>query len=166
MTKIYKPLWGNYSISEDGELLETRTDYKVKSPKTKHLGSSGYYVTKIKDKSGVYKNFSFHRLVAMAFIPNPENKKEVDHINGDKLDNRACNLRWVTRSENEIYKNKIFGSRNGLRSPNSKLSVEDVFTIRKLRKEKKLTYPVLAKMFKLHEAYVNKICIKKIWADK
>lgn len=41
-----------------------------------------------------------HRLVAEAFIPNPDNKPEIDHINGVRSDNRAENLRWVTRAEN------------------------------------------------------------------
>lgn len=46
-----------------------------------------------------------HRLVAKAFIPNPENLPEVDHKNGRKLDNRANNLRWVTHEENLRYMN-------------------------------------------------------------
>lgn len=44
--------------------------------------------------------YRIHRLVAMAFIPNPDNKPCIDHINGDRLDNRVENLRWVTYSEN------------------------------------------------------------------
>jgi len=166
MTKTYKPLWGTYLIAEDGELLDIRSDYKVKSPKPMHMGNAGYWTYKIKDKNGKHKSFTAHRLVALAFVPNPENKKEVDHINGIKTDNRVENLRWVTRSENEIHKNKMFGTKNGINAPNRKLSVEDVFAIRKLRKEKQLTYLALAKMFNLHESYVNKICLKKIWADK
>ena len=55
-------------------------------------------VTLWKDKKK-YKIF-VHVLVATAFIPNPEGKKEVDHINGIRYDNRVENLRWVTRSEN------------------------------------------------------------------
>ena len=46
------------------------------------------------------KDCSIHRLVAEAFIPNPENKSCVDHINGNKLDNRIENLRWVSYKEN------------------------------------------------------------------
>jgi hypothetical protein len=52
-------------------------------------------------KDGVVKKLKAHRLVALAFIPNPENKPDIDHINTIPGDNRVSNLRWATKSENQ-----------------------------------------------------------------
>ena len=57
-----------------------------------------------------------HRIVAETFIPNPFNKPEVDHINGIRTDNNVCNLRWVTRTENNnnpITKSRFSKSAKG-----------------------------------------------------
>jgi hypothetical protein len=53
--------------------------------------------------NGVSKSFRIHRLVAVAFIENSENKEQVNHINGIKSDNRLDNLEWSTRSENVLH---------------------------------------------------------------
>lgn len=79
---------------------------KILKPK-KH--KDGYlFVTLTKEKSK--KNFYVHRLVAEAFIPNPENKPQVNHINGNKADNTISNLEWVTNAENarHAYNNGLY----------------------------------------------------------
>ena len=63
------------------------------------LTRNGYYVVKYWTGSHV-KNVSVHRLVASAFIPNPEGKPEVDHIDTVRTNNHVSNLRWTTRTEN------------------------------------------------------------------
>lgn len=61
-------------------------------------------------KNAIKKRYMCHRLVAEAFIPNPDNKPFVNHKNGDKADNRACNLEWCTQSENELHSHRELGN--------------------------------------------------------
>ena len=64
--------------------------------------STGYKKVELY-KDGKRKSFKVHRLVAIAFIPNPDNKPEVNHIDGNKINNNIDNLEWVTSSENSIH---------------------------------------------------------------
>lgn len=80
-----------YTISHDGICSNT----KGKILKT--FNRKGYESITIRNKK-----YYIHRLVAMAFIPNPDNKPEIDHIDGNPLNNHVDNLRWVTRQENEL----------------------------------------------------------------
>ena len=93
---IYDGLDTNYMISDDG---------KVKNPKGKEMKlqiQQGYcHVTIQINKKG--KRFRVHRLVAEAFIPNPENKPYVNHIDGNRMNNNINNLEWVTPQENTLH---------------------------------------------------------------
>ena len=85
--------FNNYSINSDGEVRNDKTGRILKP----HLGTSGYYQIMMGRKQVPQY---IHRIVAKEFIRNKDNLPQVDHINGNKLDNRAENLRWVTVREN------------------------------------------------------------------
>ena len=73
-------------------------------------------------KDGERKHHQLHRLIAKTFIPNPDNKPHIDHINTIKSDNRIKNLRWVTRSENML--NELTRKHNSERQIGRKLTDE------------------------------------------
>ena len=86
---------GHYQISNYGNVRSLKKDaFLMKGGYLK-----GYKIISLW-KNGTGKMFRVHRLVAAAFIPNPDNKPCIDHIDGDRANNHADNLRWVTAKEN------------------------------------------------------------------
>ena len=84
-------------------------DLKLKGRLLKSIKHSGGYLQVFLSKNGKVKRYYIHRLVVEHFLPNPDNKPCIDHINADKSDNRVENLRWVTHkenSDNQITKTK------------------------------------------------------------
>lgn len=81
----------NYQVSNLGRIYskKRRTCIKVK-----RLAGRGYYQVRL-SKEGKYYYKNLHRLVAETFLPNPDNLRTVNHINGNKLDNRLTNLEWA-----------------------------------------------------------------------
>lgn len=103
---------GYYQVSNMGRIKSVERFYYCSRNKSNSLfkerikiGSfdKDGYLSYGLSKGGKVKRFRGHRIVAFAFIPNPENKPQVNHKNGIKTDNRVDNLEWVTASENEIH---------------------------------------------------------------
>lgn len=103
---IYKPIPGYeglYSVSNKGDVFSHRVN-RILAPKRTNVGYLRVTLCKgIKN----HKTFGIHRLVAMAFIPNPDNKPTVNHINEIKDDNRVENLEWATTAEQNTHGTRI-----------------------------------------------------------
>lgn len=101
--EIYKPIQDHarYMVSSMGNVMNLKTNRVLRS------SIASKYPTVNLCESGIVKCSYVHRLVAEAFIPNPENKSDVNHKNEIKTDNKLENLEWMTRRENCNY-----GTRN------------------------------------------------------
>lgn len=160
---------GSYEISNLGR-IRSLDRYRSKDGiflkgvlRKPQMDSRGYY------QIGLYKDSKqklvlLHRLVASHFIENPESKEQINHIDGNKLNNVSNNLEWCTRKENMVHasQSKLFNERTGTKNGRSKLDENSVIEMRKRRKQgEKITS--LSKYYKVGTSVVSSICLGKSW---
>ena len=135
----------------------------------KYKNSNGYVYVKLHVNGKCY-NKRVHRLVAITFIPNPENKNQVNHIDGNTLNNHVENLEWSDGSENTLHARRILkrgiphliGERHG----NAYLTWNDIHKIREdYPKNINLDYKDYAKMYNVHPGAIGEIVMNKSWYD-
>lgn len=131
---------------------------------TQFKTNDGYSIISL-SRDASCKTKIVHRLVAINFIPNSENKPHVNHLDGNKTNNHVSNLEWATISENAIhaFKNKLRVSPFGVDNGNSKMTDESIKEIRRLLNNG-TTQVCVAKMFSISQSTVSSIKLKGTWS--
>ncbi len=170
----YIPGYKNYQASTGGEIrkvLETDSNGNVARSRIlyKHLNKQkGYYQVSIAGKSK-----TVHRLVALTFIPNPNNLETVDHIDDCKTNNKVTNLQWLSSGDNTRKAfaaglnipihlrafERAVGSKHG----RAKLDERKVIIIKYVLKRKLATQAQLAKFYSVSQSRISEANSGKIW---
>ncbi len=172
---------GFYEVHRDGEVRSVTRLIRRRNGTTQTFAgrslrifakSTGYSVVRLRDEShGRGEVASVHRLVALAFVANPQNKPEINHIDGNKRNAHADNLEWVTPKENREH-----AWRTGLRdrsdlpvhclekNHSSKLTVEGVRRMRELRADGR-SYRALGREFGVHHTTAREAVLGIHWAS-
>ena len=160
----YKKIKGydNYLVSDRGRVF----NYKFKKFLKPLKNGCGYFTVNL-CKNGNSKLHTIHRLVALAFILNPENKRTVNHIDGIKTNNFVLNLEWNTHAENNKHAMDTGLKKptclKGIKNGNSKLSEDQVLEIRRLYKTGNYYQKELGKIFGVSDVLIVYIVNRKNW---
>lgn len=150
-----------YFVDQNGRVFSNKSgDYKELKRNSTGNGYLGFQTY----TKGKFKTLMVHREVAKGFMPNPENKPCVNHINSDKQDNRVENLEWVTYSENGIH-HYLSGNMKvafGEETNSCKLTKVEVLTIRSKLAEG-FAQRVIAKDFGVSPSAISLIARRKNW---
>jgi len=180
MSEIWKPIEGYeglYEVSSLGRLKSIARNVTIKTKYTSYFrvtkdtilqgskhkyGYPMFFLCK-SDASHSKTLYLLHRIVALAFHGPCPDGKECAHLNGDPTDNRADNLKWVTKKENESHKILHGRTTRGERAGNSKLTERDVKEIRnRYGLGEKIVS--ISKDFPVRDVHVWRIVNKKRWA--
>ena len=145
----------DYNITRDGQIINKHNNHVLKG----QPNSKGYL------RVCIGKKFMFiHRLVAEKWVPNPENKEQVNHKDGNKLNNSASNLEWVDNKQNRDHAVENFLHLQGEDCSYSKLNWEKVEYIRK--NPEGLTQKELGEKFGVARTTISSVVNYRTWKNK
>lgn len=158
---------GNYKITDDGNIISVFRQGSPGCVMKQQIMKNGYHKVWLKYK-GVKKGMYVHRLVAEHFIPNPYNKPCVNHRDGNKDNNCAENLEWVTYAENMrhavILGLNVIPKLSGENHPTHKLKEKDIHAIKKMFIDG-IPVSKISNEFKISNSYVYKIIKGIAWRN-
>lgn len=168
--EIWKDVVGFEGLYEVSNLGRVKSSAKINRAheivlKTPANYRTGYLFADLCKAGQKNKHSSVHRLVATAFLPNPEDKVQVNHINGDKTDNRLENLEWATRSENQKHSiDTGLRTAKGEKNSQASLNEDGVLAIRELVRIGTLTQVQIARAFGISSATICDIKAGRSWS--
>ena len=157
------PGYSNYSVTTSGKVLTNRLRAGEMKPT---IDRAGYLRISMIGDTGKRKAVYVHQAVAMAFLANPENKLQVNHIDNNPSNNQVCNLEWCTAKENRLHAAtqnrlpRLSGENNG----NAKYTARLINIIRS-RHKNGMTQTDIAKMFSIPQPTVSVIVRKIQWRN-
>jgi hypothetical protein len=174
LEEFFVPIQGfeeRYKISNEGRIISIGGMGKGRVVKDRFLKPSkngdGYFSV-ILSKDGNPKQFRVHRLIALHFIPNPNNYPIINHIDGTRDNNAIDNLEWCTYSHNTKHAynigSKIACPLRGEKSNFAKLSEFQVLEIRRIYNEKEIGVCKIAKLFGVRHSQISRIVNRTRWA--
>ena len=153
---------GLYLISNKGRLKSIKKNGTqiLRSPSIRF-----WYLRTSLSNNGKITQESIHRMVAMAFVPNPHNKPVVNHIDANPLNNCAENLEWCTAAENLQHAINIGNLKlRGIHNANSILDEDKVREMRRLKKDENLRVSEIARRFGIRHDTATLAISGKNWA--
>lgn len=147
--------WGYYYVDNKGRIFSLKNNMYLKP----EVSGGGYLRVQL-SKNGEKQKFLVHRLVAQYFVKNKEGKPEVNHKDGNKLNNKSSNLEWVTRKENEQHSSRMGLKPVGMKNGNAKYSDEKIREVLSLC-ESDLTRKEISKLTGVSENYIGLLVAKK-----
>lgn len=158
--KTWKALpegFGPYEVSDHGDVR----NYERNTMKKPTMGGWGYYVVGLW-RDGIGTNYFVHRLIALAFLGEPDDKFDVNHIDGDKTNNRLSNLEYLSRADNMRHAHRNGLCVRGSRAWNAKLNEDLVRSIR-ARVEAGESQSAIAREVGINSATMHAMIKRKKW---